>query len=155
MLTANMRALYRRLLVLGFLCASLIFFLSSPNIEKVFALGCLEDCELYELQCIDACPDDCMTDDATCSNCLIQCSADRNWCNSTSTWCGIATFSYESQCSVGFADHCPWDSSIGDFNCNAPSAHSGYYQICTTIGNQQCVACPDGRCVGSNGLPSC
>ena len=156
MLTTNMRALYRRLLVLTVLCASLIFFLSRPATEEVFAAGCLENCEPQEAQCVDACTDECESDDTSCSNCVTQCSADRNYCNAHSYTCGQATNTYEGQCYVGYAQHCPWDNGLNDFNCSSPNSHNGYYQICTTIGNVQCVACPGAeRCVGSNGLPAC
>ena len=154
--TPNMRALYRRLLVLASLCAGLIFFLPAPANDGALAAGCLENCEPAETMCVDACTDECESDDTSCNNCLMQCSADRNWCNAHSYTCGQPTMFHDPECSVEYADHCPWDSGLGDFNCNSPYAHSGYYQICTTIGSQQCVACPGNEiCVGSNGLPPC
>ena len=147
MLTVNTRALYRRLLVLAVLCASLAFFLSTPATESAFTMGCLEDCDPLELQCLDGCPDDCAAGDASCSDCVMQCSQFRNWCYRTSTWCGSGGMEYEPRCSVEFGQHC--EVIYG-------TCHQGYWQVCTTIvGNQPCIACPPNEICGGSSLPPC
>ena len=151
--TPNMRALYRRLLVLAFLCASLIFFLSRPANDGALAAGCLENCEPQESMCVDACNDECASDDTSCSNCITQCSADRNWCNAHSYTCGSPTVSSNSRCAVDFGSHCVVDWA--GF-CDPSTIHNGYWQECTTIvGNQPCITCPFGEICGNSNLPRC
>ena len=120
--TANTRALYWRLSVLAFLSAGLIFFLSAPATETAFAMGCLEDCEPLEQQCVDGCPADCASDDTSCDDCITQCSQFRNWCNRTSTMCGSGSMFYSPNCSVEFGQHC----LIGEPCDTAHGAHQGY-----------------------------
>ena len=153
MLSQNMRRVYRRLSVLCLLSVCLIVFISSDNLEIVYAAPCVEECEGTWAMCIDACPDDCSTTDANCTSCTQACNFQYWNCMSHAVFCNTGV-SNNPNCQVGYADHCPIIN--GTANCSHPSAHSGYYQICNGLGGGQCVACPDHEfCVGSNGLPPC
>jgi hypothetical protein len=156
MLTSPMRRLYRRLLALGFLCACLAAFSSSSIPETVLAARCLQDCEPYASMCYDACPDDCSDTDAACDSCMNSCTLQLQNCMRGAVYCSTGSVNYNPRCQNYYADHCPWNSTLGAYDCTSPSAHSGNFQICETIGGQQCVACAGGEsCVGSNGLPPC
>ena len=146
----------RRLLVLGLLTTCLFVYGSESYMEPTNAGRCMQECDVEELMCYDACPDECSADDPTCNNCILTCRDQNMDCMRFAMWCGNGGVSYSSVCQVGYADHCPVDPNTGVANCNDPSAHSGYFQICQNIGGGQCVACPDHEsCYGSGGMPPC
>jgi hypothetical protein len=153
MFSQDMCRMYRRLLALGLLSACLIVFSFSANVESVYAAPCFEDCEDNLASCMDNnCPDDCSTTDENCNSCIQACNAEYANCLGDAVFCNIG-YSYSPRCQVGYADHCPIIN--GNVDCNHPSAHSGFYQICTRSYGQ-CIACPGNeRCEGSNGLLSC
>jgi len=153
MFSEDTRGMYRRLFALALLSACLFAFSLSSSVETVYALTCMQDCENSYAQCVDACPDDCMGTDETCSLCLESCDYTLWDCYSHSIFCNVGP-SNSPACSVGFADHCPLIGGVPD--CDDPSAHSGYYEVCTHSG-QQCVACPDHEyCTGASGsIPPC
>ena len=156
MFSENMRPVYKRLTVLCLLCACLFVFGSGSVTENVSARICIEACYDRQNSCYDACPVDCSTTDQTCRDCIEACDSRFRTCVSGSTYCNTG-YSYAPHCQVGWADHCPWDPSINDYNCSSADAHSGYYEICDYgPGGSQCISCPDHEiCIGSNGLPPC
>jgi hypothetical protein len=156
MLTKNMRAVYKRLLVLSLLTAYLVVFVSSDEVERVYASACIQDCEAYEAMCYDNCASDCSGNgDAACSSCMSDCSAEFRSCAMHAEWCEGGGTSYSPNCQVGYADHCPVAPGYPNPNCDG--GHSGYYLTCNTLGGGHCVACPDDnwRCVGDDGAGSC
>lgn len=158
MFSTGMRRIYKRLMILGLLSMCLLYFGYLEETQSVGAAAapCIQDCEASENMCQDSCATSCSADstDAECSTCFQNCSSQFQSCMSHAVFCRNADEPPEPNCQVGFADHCPVIN--GAANCSDPSTHSGYYSICTTIGNQQCVNCPDHQyCQGANGLPSC
>ena len=108
MFTENMRAVYRSLLVLGVLCASLAVFSSSNLTEKVFAAYCIQDCDPDLAMCYDNCVFECGTDDPNCNGCITTCQSDYQSCLGYAIYCsGGSTYQYTPNCQVGWADHCP------------------------------------------------
>jgi hypothetical protein len=156
MFSREMRGMYRRLFALALLSGCLIAFSVSSKVESAQALSCMQYCEDSYGQCTDACPDDCSGTDETCSLCLESCDYTLWDCYSHSIWCNNVGVTYTPECSIGYADHCPLPVPSGTPNCSDPSAHAGYYQICTHQGFQ-CVACPDHEfCTGASGtIPPC
>lgn len=153
MLSEDMHTAYKRLLVLSLLSVCLFVFGFSANPESVYAAPCVEECEDAWAMCLDDCPDDCSTTDANCSSCTQACNVQYWNCMSRAVVCHIG-LSYNPRCQVGYEDHCPIIN--GRAECDHPTAHSGYYQICSTFGGRQCVACPDHEfCRGSGGQPPC
>lgn len=156
MLSENIRAVYKRLLVLSLLSVCLIVFVSSDVVEKVYASPCIQDCEAYEAMCYDNCAIDCSGNgDAACSSCMSDCAADFRSCARHAEWCEGGGTSYSPNCQVDYASHCPVINGVAD--CTHSSAHNGYFLTCNTLGGGSCVACPDDnwRCTGSNGSGSC
>lgn len=146
MLSENMRGVYGRLSVLCLLSVCLIVFISSDNLENVYAAPCVEECEGTWATCIDACPDDCSTTDANCSSCTQACNFQYWNCMSHAVFCNTGV-SNNPNCQVEFGTH----------EENGGGSHQGYYQICThAITHQGCVACPYHEiCPGAGGLPPC
>lgn len=156
MFSEEVRATYKRLLVLGLLLLSLflVFFSSSDSIERVYAAPCIQDCEASEIMCYDSCATSCSTTDGNCNSCLASCQSQFQNCIIHAVWCEDGGPSSAPNCQTEYADHCPIIN--GQVSCTDPSAHSGYYQICENIGGQRCVACPGNEsCTGSGGLPRC
>jgi hypothetical protein len=156
MLSENMRAVYKRLLVLGLLCACLVVFGLSADTEGVFAANCVQDCENTVNMCDDNCAPQCSDlDDATCNACLASCASTFNSCMAHAVWCENGPVENEATCEVIYSAHCPIINGTPD--CNDPGAHNGYALICNTMGGGHCIACPDDawHCVGDNGYGSC
>lgn len=155
MLSEKKHWLYRRLLLLRLLCACLAVFGTSTATERVLAARCIQDCAPDGDACNDACSSQCAASDSSCNSCLANCQSEYHQCLSYAVWCSGGGYSYSAHCQVGYADHCPIIN--GNTQCNDPSAHSGYYQLCDYgPGGQQCVACPNGEtCTGANGAPPC
>lgn len=160
MFSRKMQMIYGRLMILGMLSMCLVYFGYSDGAKGVSAtLLCAQDCDRYFEMCNDSCQGQCSEDstDANCESCLTDCSTQWNSCSSRATYCTSGgTVSYTAVCQTQYADHCPVGSN-GVADCTPGNGvHSGYYQICNTIGGQQCVRCPDhDYCYGSNGLPGC
>jgi hypothetical protein len=156
MLSEDMRAIYKRFFMLSLLSFCLIVLISWDRTDKVYAAGCIQDCEAYEAMCYDSCAADCNgIGDATCSSCMSACAAEFRSCAMHAEWCGGGGTSYTPNCQIEWTDHCPIINGVA--NCSHPDAHSGYTLICNTLGSGHCVACPDDNwhCVGSNGYPAC
>lgn len=155
MLSENMRAIYRRLLVLGVLCACLAVFASSPAVEQVFAAECVQDCWSNEERCYENCNTSCQSSDASCESCIDSCRWQADWCNRHSIWCEEAPV-YNGRCDVQYGWHCPYDPNTGGGNCNLAGSHQGYYMTCETLSGTPCVSCPDQDvCWGQDGTPPC
>ena len=158
MFSRNMQAIYKRWLILGMLLMCLFVFGYTDvmeNVSTATAALCTQDCRDSNARCNDACATSCSADstDDECADCLTPCEDQYLTCMSRATSCNKAA-RYTPQCQVHYGDHCPVIN--GTANCNDPSAHSGYYQICSNLGGGQCVACPDHHfCTGSNGAPPC
>ena len=144
-------------MILGLLSMCLFVFGYSDKIESVSASSvCIQECEASEALCYDSCSTSCTPDstDEECNGCIQSCQRSFGSCMRHAIWCNSGGSSYAPSCQIGFADHCPVIN--GEVHCEDPSTHAGYYSICTTIGNQQCVNCPDHSfCQGANGLPPC
>ena len=145
-----MRAVYKRLSVLGLLCACLLAFGSGSVTENVFARICIEYCYDRQNSCYDNCPVDCSTTDQACRDCIEACDSRFRTCVSGSTYCNIP-YSYTPHCQVFLGTHCEND----DPNCSSGD-HQGYYQQCDYFGPSGCGVCPPGEyCPGNDSLPPC
>ena len=155
MFSKDMLRVYKRLLMLGFISASLFFlgFMDEP-VRATELAPCMENCMMSEDMCLDSCAPSCSTDDANCNTCITNCQNQFMSCMRFAVSCPDVAITTSPACQIGFADHCPVVG--GSANCSDPNAHSGFFQICTTISGNQCVSCPDHEfCTGSNGLPPC
>lgn len=128
--------LYKRLLILGMLCACVAVFNSPAVTETTFAAGCIEECIDAEAQCYDNCADECNTSTSACGSCIQTCTSQFNSCTFGKVICAGSSgggTTYTPSCEVHFGYH-----HTGNGN-----GHEGYFQVCTTtIGNQQCIKCP-------------
>lgn len=157
-----MLRIYKRLLMLGFISASLFFvgFMDEPVTARA-AAPCIEDCIASEDMCIASCSASCSTTDTNCNTCITECQNQLQSCVSYAVSCPDHDPLPSPTCQVGFSDHCPIDPATGKGNCALPGAHSGFFEVCNTIGGNQCISCPDHEyCVGQSslggsGLPPC
>ena len=148
-----MNKTYLRLLILTSLLACLNLIANPEGLGSDYAAPCIQDCEASENMCYDSCAPLCSTTDSNCNNCISNCQTQFQSCMRHAIWCDVGPVE-NSRCYVGWADHCPIINN--EPRCDDPSAHSGYYEICNTIGGIQCISCPDHEyCIGSNGLPPC
>lgn len=158
MFLTNMKAIYKRLSILGLLLMCLFIFGYSDKIETVqAALVCAQDCDRYWEMCNDNCQGACGQDstDEACNSCLTDCSSEWNYCLAHSTYCSSGTVTYSAVCQIAYGAHCPIISGVSD--CSHQDAHNDFFQICNHTGSQQCVNCPHfGYCYnGMTGLPPC
>jgi hypothetical protein len=158
MLSENVYAVYKRLLVLGVLSACLAVFGFSNMGESVYAVApCIQDCEASVAMCDDSCATSCSDqDDATCNTCLANCVAPYNRCMAHAVSCSSGSLSYTPACEVSYGIHCPIINGTPACTDN-DGAHWGYLLTCSTVGGGSCVACPDHNwsCTGSNGASAC
>lgn len=153
MLSDNRNKVYKKLILLRLLCVCLVVFGSLTFAGGVFGAKCIQDCEPDLAACYDNCAWQCATTDTNCNTCIANCEHDYNLCLGYAVWCSGGGYSYEPNCQVGYADHCPIINGIT--RCDDPSAHAGYYELCSYWGFG-CVQCPGNeRCTGANGLPPC
>ena len=158
-----MLRVYKRLLMLGFISASIFFvgFMDEPVTASVTAAPapCIEDCMASEDMCHASCSASCSTTDANCNSCIANCDSQFMSCMRFAVSCPNHDPLPSPACQVGFADHCPIDPTTGEVKCE--NAHSGFFEVCNTIGGNQCISCPDQEyCVGQSslggsGLPPC
>lgn len=156
MISKDMQATCQRLVILGVLSMCLFYFGYADKTEKVLAAACIQECEASENQCQDSCRTSCSEDstDEDCNSCVTSCRTSFQSCMRHAVFCRNADEPPAPTCQTYYGGHCPIIGGTAD--CTDPSAHNGYFQICNTIGGQQCVECPDHEvCVGSNGLPPC
>lgn len=106
MFSENMRAVYKRLLVLGLLCACLGVFGSEVVSENAYARICIEACYDRQKSCYDACAETCGTTDPNCNGCITTCDGRFYTCVSGSQTCNIG-YSYTPSCQVDYTLHCP------------------------------------------------
>jgi hypothetical protein len=157
MLSTHPSALYKRLLMLGLLCACLGVFGSDVFTEHAYARICIEACYDRQRSCYDACTDTCGTTDPNCNGCITTCDSLFYTCVSGSQTCNIG-YAYTPSCQVYYGGHClPGPYPNAPPNCTDPSVHNGYYEVCNYgPGGSQCVSCPDGEiCTGSGDVPPC
>lgn len=154
MLSDNRRIVYKKLVLLRLLCVCLAVFGSLTFTEGTLAAKCIQDCDPDLAACYDACSWQCATTDTNCNNCITNCQNNYNLCLQYAVWCSGGGYSYEPNCQVGYANHCPIINGVPDCT-EGGGAHNGYYELCTSMG-MQCVSCPSGEtCVGANGAPPC
>ena len=160
MFSADMRAIYRRLMILGLLSMCLTVLVLSDNLSNASATApCIQDCEATEAMCMDSCSTACAANstDANCNSCILNCSNQANSCYSNAVWCSQPGINYTARCSNEYGLHCPVISGTAD--CSHPDAHYNFYQLCNNVSGGssfQCVSCPGyDYCYGSNGLPPC
>jgi hypothetical protein len=157
MFSPDMVLLYKRLAMLGMLCASLAFFASPTLTETAFAAGCIEECMNAEAQCYDNCVDECTTNETNCGSCVETCATQFNSCTFGKVMCSGSGggMTYNPNCEVDYTPHCPIIDGTAD--CNDERAHYGYTLRCNSIGGTHCMACPDHNwsCTGSEGSQSC
>lgn len=158
MFSTSMLRIYRRLLMLGFVSASLFFvgFIDEPVAAIASSSAqCIEVCIMNEDLCIDSCQTSCNTTDANCNSCISNCQGEFASCMSYAVSCPDIAITTSPACQVNFGDHCPIFG--GEPLCDPFNVHGGFFQICNTIGGNSCVSCPEGeQCVLPNGsLPPC
>ncbi len=157
MFSANMQRLYKRWLIFGLLLMCLGFFGFSDisQIASASNAPCYQECADNQFNCFDSCMTSCDEDstDQECTSCKLSCENTYWNCVSVAVYCNMSP-AYTPQCQFYSGQHCPIIN--GTANCDHPDTHYGYYQLCDTIGGNQCVACPNhDYCQGSGGQPPC
>ena len=155
MFSRNMQAIYKRFLILGLLSMCLFVFEYSDKVESVGATAiCIQQCESSEARCNDSCATACSADmaDADCNSCVQNCNNQFQSCARFAIYCNNPGPLYSPNCGVDYGLHCPLVA--GEFNCNSPYSHTGYFLTCNTIGGNQCISCPgEELCSNPGGLP--
>mgnify|MGYP007034352859 CR=1 FL=1 len=148
MFSKDMRSIYRKLLVLGLFSGCLLYFGYFDKIGTVSAAAapCEQECEELKAMCLDDCAYGALScdpnsTDSACTTCISNCSSEYNACMASATWCGDYGPVYEGQCQVNFGAHCPIIGGVAD--CTHPAAHYGYSLVCSTLGDNHCIKCPD------------
>lgn len=153
-----MQMIFRKIIILGLLLGCVwVFGLSDGSVVQISgAAGCIQDCEASEAMCRDYCSASCSVSDAACTSCHSTCNTEFRSCMRTAEWCEGGDGYYTAQCQWEYAQHCPIIS--GQVDCDHPSAHEGWYQVCNHTGGMQCVSCPISEWCNvpsTPGLPSC